>query len=131
MPEFRLTQISDTHLARRLPSLTDNFHRVSEYIDARRPDLVINSGDMAFDAPMSNTLANVASKELNLMLQDIADHRELYIVDVDAIAADIGGGEHLPDGIHQSGLMQTLLRQEILSVLADLNPAAAPVAVQN
>ncbi len=53
MPEFRLTQISDTHLARRLPSLTDNFHRVSEYIDAKRPDLVINSGDLAFDGPTS------------------------------------------------------------------------------
>src|ERR1700731_96932 len=51
MPEFRLTQISDTHLARRLPTLTDNFDRVREYIDARRPDLVINSGDVAFDAP--------------------------------------------------------------------------------
>jgi 3',5'-cyclic AMP phosphodiesterase CpdA len=51
MPEFRLTQISDTHLARRLQSLTDNFDRVREYIDARRPDLVVNSGDVAFDAP--------------------------------------------------------------------------------
>lgn len=53
MPEFRLTQISDTHLARRLPRLTDNFHRVSEHIDATRPDLVINSGDIAFDGPSS------------------------------------------------------------------------------
>ena len=53
MPEFRLTQISDTHLARRLPSLTDNFHRVSDYIDAKRPDLVLNSGDLAFDGPSS------------------------------------------------------------------------------
>jgi 3',5'-cyclic AMP phosphodiesterase CpdA len=51
MPEFRLTQISDTHLARRLPRLTDNFHRLSEYIDAKRPDLVLNSGDLAFDGP--------------------------------------------------------------------------------
>src|ERR1700737_1750977 len=51
MPEFRLTQISDTHLARRLSSLTDNFSRVSEYIDARRPDLVVNSGNLAFDGP--------------------------------------------------------------------------------
>jgi 3',5'-cyclic AMP phosphodiesterase CpdA len=51
MPEFRLTQISDTHLARRLPTLTDNFDCVREYIDARRPDLVINSGDVAFDGP--------------------------------------------------------------------------------
>ena len=54
MPEFRLIQISDTHLARRLSDLTDNFHRVSEYIDARRPDLVINSGDLAFDGPTNH-----------------------------------------------------------------------------
>jgi 3',5'-cyclic AMP phosphodiesterase CpdA len=51
MPEFRLTQISDTHLARRLPSLTQNFRRLCDYIDATRPDLVINSGDLAFDGP--------------------------------------------------------------------------------
>jgi 3',5'-cyclic AMP phosphodiesterase CpdA len=53
MPEFRLTQISDTHLARRLPTLTANFDRVREHIDARRPDLVVNSGDLAFDGPTS------------------------------------------------------------------------------
>ena len=51
MPEFRLTQISDTHLARRLAKLSNNFQRVSEHIDAARPDLVVNSGDLAFDAP--------------------------------------------------------------------------------
>jgi 3',5'-cyclic AMP phosphodiesterase CpdA len=53
MSQFRLTQISDTHLARRFPMLTENFHRVSEHIDATRPNLVINSGDLAFDAPTS------------------------------------------------------------------------------
>ena len=53
MPPFRLTQISDTHLARRLTKLTDNFHRVADHIDATRPDLVINSGDLAFSAPTS------------------------------------------------------------------------------
>jgi 3',5'-cyclic AMP phosphodiesterase CpdA len=53
MPEFRLTQISDTHLAQRLPTLTANFDRVREYIDAKRPDLVVNSGDLAFDGPTS------------------------------------------------------------------------------
>jgi hypothetical protein len=82
----------------------------------------------AFDPPMSNTLANVASKELNLMLEDIADKRELYIVDVDGIAADIGGGEHLPDGIHQSGEMQVLLRQEILRALVDIKDAGSTEA---
>ena len=53
MPEFRLTQISDTHLARHLPTLTGNFDRAREYIDATRPDLVVNSGDLAFDGPTS------------------------------------------------------------------------------
>jgi 3',5'-cyclic AMP phosphodiesterase CpdA len=53
MSEFRLTQISDTHLARRLQKLTDNFHRVGEHIDTTRPDLVINSGDISFDGPTS------------------------------------------------------------------------------
>src|ERR1700759_2535841 len=53
MTGFRLTQISDTHLARRLTRLTANFERLSDHIDATRPDLVINSGDMAFDGPTS------------------------------------------------------------------------------
>ena len=51
MTEFRLTQISDTHLARRLPLLTGNFAKLSDHIDATRPDLVINTGDIAFDGP--------------------------------------------------------------------------------
>jgi 3',5'-cyclic AMP phosphodiesterase CpdA len=49
MTVFRLIQISDTHLSRRLPQFTENFHRVSEYIDSARPDLVVNSGDLGFD----------------------------------------------------------------------------------
>jgi 3',5'-cyclic AMP phosphodiesterase CpdA len=53
MSEFRLTQISDTHLARRLGKLTANFERISDYIDRTRPDLVVNSGDVAFDGPAS------------------------------------------------------------------------------
>jgi 3',5'-cyclic AMP phosphodiesterase CpdA len=64
MHEFRLTQISDTHLARRLDRLTDNFHRVSEHIDATRPDLVINSGDISFDGPTSRSDLKFA-KELH------------------------------------------------------------------
>jgi len=53
MTAFRLTQISDTHLARRFASLTQNFDRVREHIDATRPDLVLNTGDLGFDAPTS------------------------------------------------------------------------------
>ncbi|MBR0831236.1 metallophosphoesterase [Bradyrhizobium manausense] len=53
MSEFRLTQISDTHLGRRFPGLIANFQRVCEHIDANRPDLVINTGDVSFDGPTS------------------------------------------------------------------------------
>jgi 3',5'-cyclic AMP phosphodiesterase CpdA len=53
MNEFRLIQISDPHLTRRHAPLTENFNRISTYIDAKRPDLVIDSGDLAFDAPTS------------------------------------------------------------------------------
>ncbi len=51
MTGFRLTQISDTHLARRFAKLTANFEALSDHIDTTRPDLVLNTGDMAFDAP--------------------------------------------------------------------------------
>ena len=53
MSQFRLTQISDTHLTRRHTTVTENFHRVSEYIDTTRPELVINTGDLAFDVQTS------------------------------------------------------------------------------
>lgn len=86
------------------------------------------SSYLPFDAPMSNTLSLVAAKEWNLMLEDIAEERDLAIVDVDAIAADIGGAEHLPDGIHQSGLMQTLLRREVLHILGNLRQPEPPLA---
>ena len=75
-----------------------------------------------FDAPMSDTLASIAAKELNLMLHDIAEDNDLAIIDVDAIAADLGGAEHLPDGIHQSGAIQAVLRAEILHVMKGLQP---------
>ena len=51
MAEFRLTQISDTHLSRNFAKLTDNFHRIGAHINASRPDLVINSGDVSWDGP--------------------------------------------------------------------------------
>ncbi|UPJ54816.1 metallophosphoesterase [Bradyrhizobium sp. 192] len=53
MSEFRLTQISDTHLGRRFPGLIANFQAISEHIDGNRPDLVVNTGDVAFDGPTS------------------------------------------------------------------------------
>ncbi|HEY5288776.1 MAG TPA: hypothetical protein VIJ59_01955 [Caulobacteraceae bacterium] len=72
----------------------------------------------AFDAPLGATLANIAAKEVNLMLHDLGREAKVSIVDVDAMAADIGGAAHLPDGVHQSGELQALVRGEILDVLA-------------
>lgn len=51
MTAFRLIQITDCHLSPRFPQFTDNFQHVSDYISAARPDLVINTGDLAFDGP--------------------------------------------------------------------------------
>lgn len=53
MPEFHLTQISDTHLGRRFPGLIANFEAIGDHIDAGRPDLVVNTGDVSFDGPTS------------------------------------------------------------------------------
>jgi hypothetical protein len=66
-----------------------------------------------FDVAMGETLANIASKELNIMLDDLAAERDVAIIDVDAIAAQLGGAMHLPDGMHQSAALQQAVRAEI------------------
>jgi hypothetical protein len=71
----------------------------------------------SFDSPMSETLENIAAKEMNLMLHDLSGECDFSIVDVDAVAAELGGAQHLPDGIHHSGIMQAVLRSEIFHVL--------------
>ena len=48
---FRIAQISDTHLSREKPFFNESFARVAEHLIGQRPDLVINSGDMALDGP--------------------------------------------------------------------------------
>lgn len=72
----------------------------------------------AFDAPLGDTLENISAKEMNLMLHDLAEECDFSIVDVDAIAADLGGSEHLPDGIHHSAAMQAMVRSEIMHILS-------------
>ena len=49
MSSFRVIQISDTHLARDRDWFRPNFEAVVGIVAARRPDLVINSGDIALD----------------------------------------------------------------------------------
>lgn len=72
-----------------------------------------------FDAPLGETVASVRDKDANLMLHDLARERDVAIVDLDAIAAALGGQRSLPDGVHQNGAMQAELRAEILRILRE------------
>jgi hypothetical protein len=72
----------------------------------------------AFPGSLGETLSTVRAKEINLMLHDLAETSDIAIVDVDAIAAELGGAGNLPDGVHQSRRMQSELRAEILHILA-------------
>ncbi|MDE8349749.1 MAG: hypothetical protein POG74_09750 [Acidocella sp.] len=72
---------------------------------------------MPFDAPMGNTLVHVAAKEMNLMLEELQTENDISVIDADAMAAEMGAAHHLPDGVHQSGLMQAQVRAEILRLM--------------
>ncbi len=71
----------------------------------------------AYDPPLSLALRNVRAREMNAMLHDLAAETGIAIVDADAIAADLGVHRSIPDGTHQSGEMQAVLRDEILAIL--------------
>jgi hypothetical protein len=71
----------------------------------------------AFNAPIGETLKSVRAKDLNLMLCDLARERDIAIIDVDAIAAELGGRRNLPQGVHGNGAMQAEMRAEILHIL--------------
>jgi alkaline phosphatase D len=43
--EFRILQVSDTHLSRRHPQFLDNWRRFAAAVAAERPRLVVNTGD--------------------------------------------------------------------------------------
>lgn len=49
MSAFRVIQVSDTHLSREKPWFLPNFEIVAGIVAARRPDLVVNTGDLALD----------------------------------------------------------------------------------
>ena len=70
-----------------------------------------------FQGALRNTLGSIRSKEVNLMLHELAEVSDIAVVDVDAIAAAIGGAAHLPDGVHQSRRLQGEIRGEILHIL--------------
>ena len=49
MGSFRVIQISDTHLSREQPWCVPNFEAMARIASTRRPDLVVNTGDIALD----------------------------------------------------------------------------------
>jgi len=79
-----------------------------------------------FREALGDELPSVRAKELNLMLHDLAAQTDIAIIDVDAVAAGLGAGAHLPDGIHPSGPMQDEIRQEILHILEQRRFFARP-----
>lgn len=50
---FRLAQISDTHLGHERDFFAPGFLRVVDHLNASKPDLVVNSGDMSLDGAAS------------------------------------------------------------------------------
>jgi 3',5'-cyclic AMP phosphodiesterase CpdA len=49
MSAFRVIQISDTHLTAESPAFVANFDAMVSLVAARRPDLVVNTGDVTMD----------------------------------------------------------------------------------
>ena len=72
-----------------------------------------------FERPLAKTLGSVRTREMNLMLHDLARERNVAIVDADAIAADLGTQRHVPDGMHGSALLQDEIRAELLRLLRE------------
>ena len=128
-PAIRNWLISDFEVVRRS---MDDIRRDYEALFRLRPDaafLIMNAVSTtgnedifnytAFDSPMGDTLSYIRAKELNLMLHDLTHDNNVSIIDVDAIAADIGIAGHVPDGVHPSGPMQAEVRATILHALRE------------
>jgi hypothetical protein len=73
----------------------------------------------AYEEPMGLRLASVRAREMNAMLDEVALEADISIVDCDSVAAELGCSIAVPDGVHQNGEMQAMLRQEIRSMLID------------
>ena len=72
-----------------------------------------------FEKPLGTTLSHIRAQEMNLMLYDLARERDISIVDVDALAVELGGAKHIPDRVHASGPLQEKLRTQMVRSLRD------------
>jgi 3',5'-cyclic-AMP phosphodiesterase len=77
---FRIAQISDTHLSDDKPFFVDNFRRIGEAIRRSRPDMVLNSGDIALDGasnPDDLAAARRLHDELGLPVRFLPGNHDL------------------------------------------------------
>jgi hypothetical protein len=71
------------------------------------------------DTPLSQSIGSVRAKECNLAMAELAaEDPGLLILDIDAMAADLGAIRVLPDSLHVAGDLQILVQQEIRRQLA-------------
>ena len=63
------------------------------------------------------------------MLCDLARNEDVAIIDIDAIGAELGSGEHMPDGTHMSSVMEAEVRRQVLYILNHAEfPGSSPAA---
>ena len=72
-----------------------------------------------FPGNLGSQIASISAKETNLLVDELANSCDIAVLDADAIAAAVGSGANLPDGVHQSRLLQHELRKEILHILSE------------
>ncbi len=72
-----------------------------------------------FPRPLGKTLGTVRARETNAMLHDLSRSHGIRIVDGDALAAEYGARQHIPDRVHSSGVLQQATRDEIVRILRE------------
>lgn len=72
-----------------------------------------------FDRPLGATLASIRDKELNLLLHVIARARDISIVDVAALAADLGLQPHFATLVHADRVFEAAVREQIVHILRE------------
>lgn len=88
--------------------------------------LNMNSADRGHSVPTYHNLgadfetriSHVFANALNVMIDDLAAADELDVVDLDLRAAQLGTTGHIPDGVHSSSALQSVLRRDLIAVLA-------------
>ncbi len=88
-----------------------DYIRLFDAIRARSDAHLIVTNIIA-QGPLTNTVTDT-----NLALYDAARERDISIVDIDALAADMGLREQSPDGSHYGGALEQAARAELYRVL--------------